>query len=164
MKAEILGVLGNQISWSPSAKCFKLIGACFTVQMDNDPRHDAKEMKSFLKANQEYYAMAKSNTWPEFHWASILLARDKTGGKMAQEQAGTEDDCIRRLAEHHQEWNPMSGNVVDALSLWLTAKHLQPSVKKWECFWYLVCPITFAPFNIGMRIHKLLSFLHLIRM
>ncbi len=29
----------------------------------------------------------------------------------AQEQAGTEDGCSRGLAEHHQGWNPASGDV-----------------------------------------------------
>ena len=30
---------------------------------------------------------------------------------MPQEQAGTEDSCSRGLAEHHQGWNPASGDV-----------------------------------------------------
>ncbi len=55
--------------------------------------------------------MAKSITWPESDWACISLAEDKTEGKMPQEQAGTEDDCIRGLAEHYQGWNPASGDV-----------------------------------------------------
>ncbi len=55
--------------------------------------------------------MAKSITWPESDWACISLAEDKTEGKMPQEQAGTEDGCSRGLAEHHQGWNPASGDV-----------------------------------------------------
>ena len=55
--------------------------------------------------------MAKSITWLEFDWACISLAEDKTEGKMPQEQAGTEDSCSRGLAEHHQGWNPVSGDV-----------------------------------------------------
>ncbi len=31
--------------------------------------------------------------------------------EMPQEQAGTEDGCSRGLAEHHQGWNPASGDV-----------------------------------------------------
>ena len=54
--------------------------------------------------------MAKSITWPESDWACISL-EDKTEGKMHQEQAGTEDSCSRDLAEHHQGWNPASGDV-----------------------------------------------------
>ena len=42
---------------------------------------------------KEFYAMAKSITWPESDWACISLAEGQTEGKMPQEQAGTED-CI----------------------------------------------------------------------
>ncbi len=75
--------------------------------------------KAYCKSNQrvfegkevDCYAMAKSITWPESDWACISLAEDKTEGKMPQEQAGTEDGCSRGLAEHHQGWNPASGDV-----------------------------------------------------
>ncbi len=75
--------------------------------------------QSILQSNQrvfegkevDCYAMAKSITWPESDWACISLAEDKTEGKMPQEQAGTEDGCSRGLAEHHQGWNPASGDV-----------------------------------------------------
>ena len=40
-----------------------------------------------------YYAIAKSITWPESDWANISLAEEQTEGKMAQEQAGTEERC-----------------------------------------------------------------------
>ncbi len=84
----------------------ELIGRRFTVQMDNNPKHTAKATKEV-----DCYAMAKSITWPESDWACISLAEDKTEGKMPQEQAGTEDGCSRGLAEHHQGWNPASGDV-----------------------------------------------------
>lgn len=64
-----------------------------------------KQPKSFFKGK----AMAKSITWPESDWACVSLAEDKTEGKMPQEQ--TEDNCSRGLAEHHQGWNPASGDV-----------------------------------------------------
>ncbi len=85
----------------------ELIGRRFTVQMDNDPKHTAKATKEFLKGKK----WTKSITWPESDWACISLAEDKTEGKMPQEQAGTEDGCSRGLAEHHQGWNPASGDV-----------------------------------------------------
>ncbi len=97
----------------------ELIGRRFTVQMDNDPKHTAKATKEFLKAKkwtvmqwcQVNACYAKSITWSESDWACISLAEDKTEGKMPQEQAGTEDGCSRGLAEHHQGWNPASGDV-----------------------------------------------------
>ncbi len=70
-----------------------------------------KQPKSFWREEVDCYAMAKSITWPESDWACISLAKDKTEGKMPQEQAGTEDGCGRGLAEHHQGWNPASGDV-----------------------------------------------------
>ncbi len=66
-----------------------------------------KQPKSFEGKEVDCYAMAKSITWPESDWACISLAE----GKMPQEQAGTEDGCSRGLAEHHQGWNPASGDV-----------------------------------------------------
>ncbi len=80
---------------------------------------DGQWPKAYCKSNQrvfegkevDCYAMAKSITWPESDWACISLAEDKTEGKMPQEQAGTEDGCSRGLAEHHQGWNPASGDV-----------------------------------------------------
>ncbi len=90
----------------------ELIGRRFTVQMDNDPKHTAKATKEFFEGKEvDCYAMAKSIAWPESDWACISLAEDKTEGKMPQEQAGTEDGCSRGLAEHHQGWNPASGDV-----------------------------------------------------
>ncbi len=39
----------------------KLIGRCFIVQMDDDPKHTAKATQKFLKVkNVEYSAMAES--------------------------------------------------------------------------------------------------------
>ena len=69
-----------------------------------------RKQPNFL-SEVECYAMAKTITWPESDWACISLAEDKTEGKMPQEQAGTEDSCSRGLAEHHQGWNPASGDV-----------------------------------------------------
>ncbi len=89
----------------------ELIGRRFTVQMDNDPSILQKQPKSFEGKEVDCYAMAKSITWPESDWACISLAEDKTEGKMPQEQAGTETGCSRGLAEHHQGWNPASGDV-----------------------------------------------------
>ncbi len=70
-----------------------------------------KQPRVFEGKEVDCYAMAKSITWPESDWACISLAKDKTEGKMPQEQAGTEDGCSRGLAEHHQGWNPASGDV-----------------------------------------------------
>ncbi len=47
-----------------------------------------KQPKSFEGKEVDCYAMAKSITWPESDWACISLAKDKTEGKMPQEQAG----------------------------------------------------------------------------
>ncbi len=90
----------------------ELIGRRFTVQMDNDPKAYCKSNQRVFEGKEvDCYAMAKSITWPESDWACISLAEDKTEGKMPQEQAGTEDGCSRGLAEHHQGWNPASGDV-----------------------------------------------------
>ncbi len=95
-----------------SAKCFRTHWTALHSA-------DGQWPKAYCKSNQrvfegkevDCYAMAKSITWPESDWACISLAEDKTEGKMPQEQAGTEDGCSRGLAEHHQGWNPASGDV-----------------------------------------------------
>ncbi len=123
--------------------------------------------KAYCKSNQrvfegkevDCYAMAKSITWPESDWACISLAEDKTEGKMPQEQAGTEDGCSRGLAEHHQGWNPASGDVYAFQTSgcnWLQ-RICKPSIKKWKFdLWLLFCPITFGPLTSGRHICKLL--------
>ncbi len=108
---EFWSVLGNIIC-SYSAKCFRTHWTALHSA-------DGQWPKAYCKSNQrvfegkevDCYAMAKSITWPESDWACISLAEDKTEGKMPQEQAGTEDGCSRGLAEHHQGWNPASGDV-----------------------------------------------------
>ena len=81
----------------------KLIGRCFTVQMDNDPKHTAKATKEFFKAKK----------WNILQWPSqspdlnpiehaFHLLKTKLKGKMPQEQTGTEDSRSRGLGEHHQ--------------------------------------------------------------
>ncbi len=108
---EFWSVSGNIIC-SYSAKCFRTHWTALHSA-------DGQWTKAYCKSNQrvfegkevDCYAMAKSITWPESDWACISLAEDKTEGKMPQEQAGTEDGCSRGLAEHHQGWNPASGDV-----------------------------------------------------
>ncbi len=108
---EFWSVSGNIIC-SYSAKCFRTHWTALHSA-------DGQWPKAYCKSNQrvfegkevDCYAMAKSITWPESDWACISLAEDKTEGKMPQEQAGTEDGCSRGLAEHHQGWNPASGDV-----------------------------------------------------
>ncbi len=56
---EFWSVSGNIIC-SYSAKCFRLIGRRFTVQMDNDPKHTAKATKEFLKGKK----------WTVMQWPS----------------------------------------------------------------------------------------------
>ncbi len=105
-------VFRGNIICSYSAKCFRTHWTALHSA-------DGQWPKAYCKSNQrvfegkevDCYAMAKSITWPESDWACISLAEDKTEGKMAQEQAGTEDGCSRGLAEHHQGWNPASGDV-----------------------------------------------------
>ncbi len=58
MNSEVYrDILSAQIQ--PNAA--KLIGRCFIVQMDNDPKNTAKAIQEFLKVKKVYYsAMAKS--------------------------------------------------------------------------------------------------------
>ncbi len=106
--------------WSVSGNIICLYSAkCFRTHWTALHSADGQWPKAYCKSNQrvfegkevDCYAMAKSITWPESDWACISLAEDKTEGKMPQEQAGTEDGCSRGLAEHHQGWNPASGDV-----------------------------------------------------
>jgi len=48
-------------------------------------------------------------TW--IQWSCISLAEEQTEGKMPQEASGSEDSGSRGLTEHHQGWNPTSGDV-----------------------------------------------------
>lgn len=48
--------------------------------------------------------MDKSITWLESDW-------DKTEGKMQEEQTQSEDSWSNGLAENHQGWNSVSGDV-----------------------------------------------------
>ena len=92
--------------------------------------------------------MAKSITWPDSDWACISLAEDQTEGKMSQEQAGAEDRCSRGLAEHHQGWNPASGDVYDFQTSgcnWLQRICNQVLNIESLIYYCIVCPITFGP-------------------
>ncbi len=137
----------------------ELIGRRFTVQMDNTQSILQKQQRVFEGKAVDGYAMAKSITWPESDWACISLAEDKTEGKMPQEQAGTEDGCSRGLAEHHQGWNPASGDVYAFQTSgcnWLQ-RICNQVIKKWKFdLWLLFCPITFGPLTSGRHICKLL--------
>ncbi len=89
----------------------ELIGRRFTVQMDNDPKHTAKATKEFWRERSGLLCNDQVN-----HLTWILLSMHFTCWRqnwreMPQEQAGTEDGCSRGLAEHHQGWNPASGDV-----------------------------------------------------
>ncbi len=70
-----------------------------------------KQPKSFWRERSGLLCNGQVNHLTWIQWACISLAEDKTEGKMPQEQAGTEDSCSRGLAEHHQGWNPASGDV-----------------------------------------------------
>ncbi len=108
---EFWSVSGNIIC-SYSAKCLRTHWTALHSADGQWPKAYFKSNQRVFEGKEVYcYAMAKSITWPESDWACISLAEDKTEGKMPQEQAGTEDDCIRGLAEHYQGWNPASGDV-----------------------------------------------------
>ena len=90
----------------------ELIGRHFTVQMDNDPKHTAKATKEFFKAKK----------WNVMQWPSqsldlnpiehaFHLLKTKLIGKCPKNKQRTEDSCSRGLEEHHQGWNPASGDV-----------------------------------------------------
>ena len=109
MKSEVFrAILSAHIQ--PNAS--ELIGWRFTVQMDNDPTHTAKATKEFFKT-KKWNVMQWPSQSPDLNLNehAFHLSEDNTEGKMPQEQAGTEDSCSRSLAEHHQGWNPASGDV-----------------------------------------------------
>ncbi len=89
----------------------ELIGRRFTVQMDNDPKHTAKATKEFWRERSGLLCNGQVNHLTWIRLSMHFTCWDKTEGKMPQEQAGTEDGCSRGLAEHHQGWNPASGDV-----------------------------------------------------
>lgn len=106
MKAEVFGApLSAQIQ--PNAS--KLIGRCFTVQMDIDLKHTAKATKDIFKAKKWNVLQWPSHIiWPESNWACVSLAEAKTEGKTPKTQAGSADGYSKGLAEHHQGRNPAS--------------------------------------------------------
>ncbi len=81
----------------------ELIGRRFTVQMDNDPKHTAKQPKSFWRERSGLLCNGQVNHLTWIRLSMHFTCWDKTEGKMPQEQAGTEDGCSRGLAEHHRD-------------------------------------------------------------
>ncbi len=80
------------------------------------------------------------------------LLKTKTWREMPKNKAGTEDGCSRGLAEHHQGWNPASGDVYAFQTSgcnWL--QRICNQVLKSESLisWLLFCPITFWSLNSG---------------
>jgi len=77
-----------------------------------------------------------------------------TEGKMPQEASGSEDSGSRGLVEHHQGWNPASGDVSRFQTSgchWLQRICNQVLKLIITLMIMLVCPITFDP--LKRRIH-----------
>ncbi len=70
-----------------------------------------KQPKSFWRERSGLLCNGQVNHLTWIRLSMHFTCWDKTEGKMPQEQAGTEDGCSRGLAEHHQGWNPASGDV-----------------------------------------------------
>ncbi len=147
---EFWSVSGNIIC-SYSAKCFRTHWMALHSA-------DGQWPKAYCKSNQRVF---EGKEWTVMqcqvnHLTWIRLSMHftcwrQTEGKMPQEQAGTEDGCSRGLAEHHQGWNPASGDVYafQTSGCKLTAKVFATKYYKSEKFWFMIiiCPIYFWSLN-----------------
>ncbi len=70
-----------------------------------------KQPKSFWRERSGLLCNGQVNHLTWIRLSMHFTCWRQTEGKMPQEQAGTEDGCSRGLAEHHQGWNPASGDV-----------------------------------------------------
>lgn len=71
---------------------------------------DGRGPKHTLRANQDFFEEKEWNVL-QFLSPTISPAEGKREGKIAQEQAESEDSWSEELAEHHQGGNPASGDV-----------------------------------------------------
>ena len=119
--ADKSSVSGNIIC-SYSAKCFRTHRTAFHSADGQWPEaYCEKQPKSFLRQRSEMLCNGKVN-----HLTWIRLSMHFTCWR----QNGS---CSGGLAEHHQGWNPASGDVHAFQTSgcnWL--KDLQPSIKKWK--------------------------------
>ena len=88
------------------------IGRRFTVQMDNDPKHTAKATKQFFKA-KKWNVMQWPSQSPDLNPIELAfhLLKTKLKGKCPKNKQELKTVCSGGLAEHHQGWNSVSGDV-----------------------------------------------------
>ncbi len=153
-------------------KCFGqyyllIFSQCFRTHWTALHSADGQWPKAYCKSNQRVFEGKERSgllcNGQVNHLTWIRLSMHFTCWRQnwrenAQEQAGTEDGCSRGLAEHHQGWNPASGDVMRSrLQAVIDCKGFEPSIKKWKFdLWLLFCPITFGPLTSGRHICKLL--------
>ena len=90
----------------------ELIGRRFTVQMDNDPKHTVKATKEFFKA-KKWNVMQWPSQSPDLNPIehALHLLKTKLKGKCPKNKQELKTVAVDGLAEHHQGWNPASGDV-----------------------------------------------------
>ena len=117
---------------------------CFTVQMDNDPKHTAKATQVLLKAQKK----AELVTWPQPNWACFSLTEDKTEGRKTHKQTRTQVGCSKGLAKHLKAGNSPFGGFQASGSHWLQRIFIQvlQIILIFIIMW--VCPIIFEPLKM----------------
>lgn len=101
------------------ANVAKLIGKHFTVEMDNGPKHMAKAIQNFLKANKLYISQWLSHMISTQAWFSVTKL--KTEGRKTCKQLAAEGSSCKDRVEYR---TGMSYSVTDGEGFLKTASCL----------------------------------------